>query len=107
MTNDASSVLRAQFGDRGRQPRHGGRLGDLAVAQGAQDFEDFAPGGERPAVVALVLVHRLHEEDLFVAVIAFTGGGVNLPPAFALLSPVLAAAPLDRHGNRLLAPLAA
>src|SRR3954471_3839093 len=102
MTNDARSVfaLRRQ----GRlQAGHGAGLGDLAIAEGAQHLQHLAPGRERPAVVALVLVHRLHEGDFLVVVVALAGGRVDLAAALALLAAVLAAAAIDRDGDALLA----
>src|SRR5262249_4412613 len=85
-----------------------GRLGDLAVAEGAKDFEHLAPGRERPAIVALVLIHGLHELNFVIAVIAFAGGGVDLASAFALLgAAILAGAAVDGHGNGPLPPIIA
>src|SRR4051812_2518520 len=106
MTNDARSVfaLRRQ----GRlQAGHGAGLGDLAIAEGAQHLQHLAPGRERPAVVALVLVHRLHEDDFLVVVVPFAGGRVDLPAALALLPAVLTAAALDGHGNAAFAAVSA
>src|SRR5204862_4902527 len=78
----------------------------LAVAQRAEHLEYLAPGREWPAVGSLVLVHRLHEDDFFVGIVLLAGGWVHLPAALAflvLLQPaVLAAAPLDGHGNAAL-----
>src|SRR5262249_6624327 len=98
LTGEGMSVFPGRRGGR-RQAGHGGTLGDLAVAQGAEHFEHLAPGGERPPVVALVLVHRLHEDDFLVAVVALAGGGVDLPAAFAALAPVLAAAAIHGDGD--------
>src|SRR5689334_18361123 len=82
-----------------RQARQRGRLLGFAVAERAEHFEDFAPGREGPAIGAFVLVHRLHEDDFFVAVVFLAGGRVHLTAAFALLAAVLAGAALHRHGN--------
>src|SRR5262245_42949092 len=59
------------------------RRGDLAVAESCEHLQDLAPGRERAAVVALILVHRLHERDFLVRVIALAGGWVDLPAALA------------------------
>src|SRR5690242_4542385 len=83
-------------------PRHGRGVGDLPVAQRVKDFEDLAPGGERPAVEAFVLVHGPHEIDLVVGVVALAGGGVDLPAAFALLPAVHPAPSLDGDRDGLL-----
>src|SRR5579883_3429150 len=78
-----------------------------------QHFQDFTPGRERTAIGAFVLVHRLHENDFFVAVILLASGGINLAAAFAFLTPILTAAPFEGDGNGmftavvLLTPLAA
>src|SRR5262249_13418845 len=90
-----------------RQAGHGGGLGHLAGAEGAEHFEHLAPGGERPAGVALVLGPRLREGDFLVVVVALAGGGVDLAAALALLAAVLAAAALDGDGDGLLAAVAA
>src|SRR5215471_6009999 len=91
------SVVR--FGrQRRRQARHLRRLGNAAISEGPQHFEYLAPGWEGPAVLAFVLVHRLHELNLIGAVIALAGGRIDLPPPFALLGPsIFAAAALDGH----------
>src|SRR5439155_20217376 len=65
-------------------------LRDLAVAQSSQHFQHLAPGGERPAVVALVLIHCFHELDFVIGVIALAGGRIDLPAALRLILVVLA-----------------
>src|SRR5262249_38381863 len=89
----------------GAQPGQRGLRSDLAITQGTQHFQNLAPGRERPAVVALVLIHRLHEGDLLVGVVAFTGGGVDLPAplAGATLLRAVGLAAFDRHRNVALA----
>src|SRR5262245_8045772 len=78
-------------------------LGNLAIAQGAAHLEHFAPGRERPAVGSLVLVHRLHEFNFVVGVVAFAGGRIDLAAPLAALAAVLASTTLDGHGNLALA----
>ena len=56
---------------------HGGDL------QRIQHFQRFAPGREGSAIVALVLVHRLHEFDFVVVVIALAGRRIDLATAFS------------------------
>src|SRR5947209_18636943 len=49
---------------RGRVPLDAGQIAlglHLAVAERDQDFEHLAPGRERPAVLPLIPLHRLHE----------------------------------------------
>src|SRR5579884_766582 len=64
-----------------------------------QHFQDFTPGREGAAIGALVLVHRFHENDFFVAVLLLAGGGIDLSAALAFLTPVFAAAPFNGNGN--------
>src|SRR5262249_59455447 len=78
------------------------RFGDLAIPQSAEDFQDFAPGREGTAVGALIEVHRSHELDFVVRVIALAGGGIDLPAAFPLAA-IFAAPPFEGGGNVLLA----
>src|SRR5713101_1102388 len=59
------------------------RFGDLSIAQSCEDFQHFAPCGERSAVIALVLVPRLHEGNFVIRVVALAGGGVDLASTFA------------------------
>src|SRR5947209_9483769 len=103
------SSFRRHFHRRG-VARQGRRLRDLAVAQRPQHLQHLAPGRERPAVVALVLVHRLHEDDLVVGVVALAGGRVDLPAALALrllaaLAALGLAAAVERHRDDALAAL--
>src|SRR5262245_281695 len=96
-------LLLASESGRNGQARQGGCRFDATIAEGPQYFEDLAPGREGAAVGALVEVHRLHEGDLLIGVVAFAGGRIDLPATFALLATVLAAAPLDRHRDVALA----
>src|SRR5262249_29585102 len=91
------SALLGGFRRRWRQARQGGRLGHLAVTQGPQHFQHLAPCRERPAIVALVLVHRPHEDDFLVVIVPLARGRIDLAAAFALLPAIFTAAPL--HGN--------
>src|SRR5713101_2601520 len=83
-----------------RQAGHNGRGLDLAIAQGKEDFEHFAPGWKGPAIGAFVLVHRLHEGDLIVVVIAFASSRIDLTTAFALMAAFRAGTAFegDRNG---------
>src|SRR5262249_11328752 len=71
---DGGAILERQAGQLGR-------LGDLAVAERMEHFQHLAPRRERSAIVPLVLVHRLHEDDFVVSVVALAGGRINLPAA--------------------------
>lgn len=64
----------------GQSVRGGGRR-HFDVADFAEDFQDFAAGGEHPAVVPFVLVERLHELDFVIAVFPFAGGRIDLAAA--------------------------
>src|SRR5687767_8926190 len=86
---------------------HGAGLGDFAVTHGPKHFEHFAPGRERAAIVALVLVHRLHEVDFVVVVVALAGGRIDLPAALALIAAVFAAAALESDRDRAFAAVVA
>src|SRR5258705_10844154 len=78
-----------------RWPRHGWgqagksrRFGSFAIAECVKHFEHFAPGGEGAAVRPLVLIHRLHEDDFFLAIIALTSGRIDLATSLALVSSI-------------------
>src|SRR5688572_28286902 len=72
-----SSLSLGWYVNRLRVTRQGRRFGDAAVAERPQHLQYLAPGRERPAVVALVLVHRLHEQDFIFRVVALTSGRVH------------------------------
>src|SRR5215218_9439715 len=55
-----------------------GRL-DLAVTEGHEDFQDFAPSREWAAVLPLVPLHGAHERGLVVVVVPLAGGRVDKP----------------------------
>ena len=63
-----------------------GRLGHLAVAHGSQNLKHFAPGGKLAAAAPFVVVHRTHEFDFILRVVAFAGGRVDLAAAFNFAS---------------------
>src|SRR5579859_1813905 len=81
----------------------------FAVPERLKDFEDFAPSRKGTAIVALVLIHGLHEGNLIIRVFTLAGGRVDLAAAFAVfprfggifLADVLAA--LQGHGDAALA----
>src|SRR5262249_10814113 len=79
------------------------RLGDLAIAQGAQHPEHLAPGREGPAILAPCMIPRLHEVEFLVTIVARAGRGIDLAAALPLLPSILAAAALDGHRNAALA----
>ncbi len=64
-------------------------LSDLAIAQITQDFQHFAPCRKLTAATTLVVVNGHHEFDLFVLVIAFTSGGIDLSSPFNLPTVIL------------------
>jgi len=72
------------------------------VAELADDFEDFAAGGEHAAALVLVGVEGVHELDFFRRVFAFAGGRVDLAAALDF-GPSLALAALDGDDGVLLA----
>ena len=92
-----------------------GRRRNFAVTQILQDFEDFAPRGELSSAAAFVKVHGLHELDLFLRVVAFAGGRVDLASAFDLVAAIALSlllsgesrgrwrAPLETGGGRYVA----
>ena len=88
-----SFIRRLAIGDGG-----GGQCAsvDADIAEGADDFEDFAAGGEHAAVGSLVGVQRLHEFDFFARVIAFARGGINLTTTRHLASLGRASLDIDR-----------
>ena len=99
--NGAIYVLMRRLGRHAAgEARHLRLLGNLAISQRAHHLQHFAPGRERPAVFALVLVHRLHELDLVVGVIALAGRRIDLATAFPLfIAPFLAAAAFQGDRN--------
>ncbi len=52
----------------------------LLVAKIGQHPKDFAAGGEGSTVRSLVAIQRLHELNLCLGIVPFTGGGVNPSP---------------------------
>jgi len=52
----------------------------LLVAKIQKNPKDFAAGGKGATVRSLVTVQRLHELDLCLRIVPFTGGGVNPSP---------------------------
>lgn len=91
--------------DRWCQSWHLARLGNFSVTQCIKHLEHFAPGREGPAIVAFVLVHRLHEDDFLVTVIALAGRGIDLPTPLAKLSSLNPATSLDCNRNLFFAPV--
>src|SRR5262249_27353002 len=87
------------------QARHDRRLRHAAIAQRPKHFQHLAPGRERPAIVALVLVHRLHEIDLFAAVVALAGRRVDLTAPLSLRPAVFAATAFEGDGDVSLAAI--
>src|SRR5262249_13006055 len=65
----------------------------------------FAPSWKRSAVGAFVLVHRLHELDFVVGVIAFASCRIDLSAAFAALAAFRAASSIHGNGYDLLAAI--
>src|SRR6185436_8625261 len=57
--------------------------------QRVQNFQHFAPGREGPTVVALVVIHGAHEDNLFFRVIPLTRGRIDLPTTFASITAFL------------------
>src|SRR5437660_7338825 len=88
--------------ERLRVPRKCGRLCHPPITQSPKHFQNFAPCRERPAIVALILIHGLHEGDFLFVVIALAGGRIHLTTPFAATFLGFAAVEGDRD-----APLAA
>ncbi len=59
-------------------------VGQLDVTETADHFQNFAAGWEHATGVSLVFVQSVHEFDLFVAVVPFTSGGVDLAATLLL-----------------------
>jgi len=79
------------------------RFRNFAVAQRMQHFQDFAPSREGPTIGTLVLIHGLHEQNFFIAIVFLAGSGINLTASFAFFTPILAAASFDVDSNRMFA----
>lgn len=65
---------------------------DLAIAETANDFEDFAPSWERSAAAAFVGVHGIHEFDFVERIVALASGRINFTSALGLAAWVAGAA---------------
>ncbi len=54
---------------------------DFAIAETANDFENFAPSWERSATAAFVVIHGTHELDFVERIVAFASGRINFSSA--------------------------
>src|SRR5690348_3939326 len=72
-----------------------------------EDFENLTPGGKGTAVVALVLIDRLHEDDFFIGIIAFAGCWIDLAAPLALVAAIVSFAPFYIDRNILLTAVSA
>lgn len=54
-------------------------IGQSKVAEVANDFQDFAARREHASALSLVIIHRTHELDLRIGIVAFAGGRIDVP----------------------------
>ena len=62
------------------------RLRGFSVSEAPDDFEDFAPSRELTGASPLIFVHRRHELDLVVTIVALASGWIDLSSAFDFAS---------------------